>query len=411
MKYIKMFLLLVIFTNIGYSMSLDQKLSLIKDVYSLEAKECNTPINELSSDPIFEAGKELFETKILSSNYDTSCISCHIDSLGSADGLPMAVGVNSTGEGIERYKHGKGILVQRNALSLKGRAEEEFINYFWDGKAQIQDGEFISQFGSDVSKKFDSIFAVASILPLIERDEFIDIDGEINRAVGDKLYKKRYDAISQVIKNRLQKANTPETVILAKKLRLAGIDINKFELADAGNLLAKFFEKKFPCEISDWDKYLKGDINAISDSQKKGAILFYGKGRCVSCHSGKFFSDFNFHSIGTPQGYFGPHTRHRDIGRGAVTSKAEDLYKFRTPPLTLVKETSPYGHSGAFKDLQSVIIHHINPIEFYKKNPTYYEADFYNIGKQLGSRDKVLEFISIDSQDEINDLIDFLNSI
>ena len=385
-------------------------MALIKDVYVLSSKECKPSISEDNSID-FIAGKALFESKVLSGNEDIACINCHLDKFGSADGLPLAAGVLGDKEGKERYFDGKGILVQRNAFSLKGRAHSEFVNYFWDGKAQIQDKKIVSQFGNQLSSKFDSIFAVASILPLIERDEFIGYNNEIEDEVGNKLYRNRYDAIGKIIRKRLVERKTKESSELADKLVAANVNISTFELADAGNLLAKFFEKKFPCEISNWDKYLQGSKSAISLSQKKGAILFFGKGRCASCHSGNFFSDFDFHSIGTPQGYFGVHSRHRDIGRAGVTNRVEDMYKFRTPPLTLVKETPPYGHSGAFKTLRSVIVHHFNPYEFYKLNDTYYEADYYNIGKVIGSRDSVLNAIDIHSEEEVSQLIDFLEAL
>lgn len=388
----------------------DQKLKLIKEVYLLSSKECKTSLSEDTS-PEFIAGKALFESKILSGNNDISCINCHLDQFGSADGLPMGAGVLGSKEGDERYFDGKGILVQRNVFSLKGRAHKDFVNYFWDGKAQIQENKIVSQFGDELSQKFDSLFSVASILPLIERDEFVGYDNEIEEAVGNKLYKKRYDSIGKVIRKRLLEKKDKETASLSNKLLLANINLTTFELADAGNLLVKFFEKKFPCEISAWDKYLQGDLSALSKDQKKGAILFFGKGRCASCHSGTFFSDFDFHSIGTPQGFFGVHSRHRDIGRAGITNRVEDLYKFRTPPLTLVRETPPYGHSGAFKTLKSVIIHHFNPYEFYKVNDTYYQSDYFDIGKIIGSRSSVLTSIDIHTEEEIDQLTNFLDTL
>ena len=393
-----------------YALDIDQKLSLVKEVYQLSHKECKKAISEDTSSE-FIAGKALFESKVLSGNNDISCINCHLDKFGSADGLPLAAGVNGDKEGKDRYYDGKGILVQRNAFSLKGRAHPEFTKYFWDGKAQIQDKKIVSQFGNKLSPKFDSIFAVASILPLIERDEFIGYGNEIEEEIGDKLYRKRYDAIGKVIRARLLEGKSKDSIELANKLKAANVNIDTFELADSGNLLAKFFEKKFPCETSQWDKYLQGNKSSLTLSQKKGAVLFYGKGRCASCHTGNFFSDFNFHSIGAPQGHFGVHSRARDIGRAGVTNRTEDLYKFRTPPLTLVKETPPYGHSGAFKTLRSVIVHHFNPYELYKLNDTYYEADYYNVGKLIGSRDKVLNAIDIQSEEEVSQLIDFLKAL
>jgi len=138
MKYFYISLVALFITLNLNALDIDQKLALIKDVYVLSSKECKPSISEDNSID-FIAGKALFESKVLSGNEDIACINCHLDKFGSADGLPLAAGVLGDKEGKERYFDGKGILVQRNAFSLKGRAHSEFVNYFWDGKAQIQD--------------------------------------------------------------------------------------------------------------------------------------------------------------------------------------------------------------------------------------------------------------------------------
>ena len=48
----------------------------------------------------------------------------------------------------------------------------------------------------------------------------------------------------------------------------------------------------------------------------------------------------------------------RDPGRFGVTGNAEDLYAFRTPSLRNVALTAPYGHAGAFADLEAYVAAH-----------------------------------------------------
>ena len=45
----------------------------------------------------------------------------------------------------------------------------------------------------------------------------------------------------------------------------------------------------------------------------------------------------------------------------AVTGNDADLYRFRTPSLRNVALTAPYGHSGAYATLESVVRHHLDP--------------------------------------------------
>ena len=76
-------------------------------------------------------------------------------------------------------------------------------------------------------------------------------------------------------------------------------------------------------------------------------------------------SDQKFHAIGLPP--FGPgRTRRfdpvvRDVGRMSESDALEDAYRFRTPMLRNVALTAPYGHNGAYPDLEGIIRHHLNP--------------------------------------------------
>jgi cytochrome c peroxidase len=54
------------------------------------------------------------------------------------------------------------------------------------------------------------------------------------------------------------------------------------------------------------DRFARGDRHAMTEAQKRGALAFFGKGRCSQCHSvggesNEMFSDFRMHVIGVPQ--------------------------------------------------------------------------------------------------------------
>jgi cytochrome c peroxidase len=407
--------LLIIYSPV-FSLDLDQKLSLVIKVYDLRPKQCESSKSSTSSPEQLVAGEMLFKSTSLSGDRDISCSSCHLERFGIADGLPIAVGVGGRGEGYDRLSSEKGTLVQRNALSLLGRGDDSFTTFFWDGRVQVAEGRIISQFGDAIQGKFSSPLAVAAILPLIERDEFIGkgrilLENDIQHEVENKLYYERYLAVSKALRDRFLNPQNTDDKNVAEGLKKTGVSLDDLELADLGNLLAIFIKGKFKCETSAWDRYLSGDKNSLSEQQKYGAILFYGKGRCASCHSGNYFSDYDFHSIGTPQGSFGPHSRHRDIGRAGVTHRAKDLYKFRTPPLNSVIKTSPYGHNGAFPSLEEVVVHHFNPLAFYIDRSDYYSSDYFAIGKIMDSRDQILASIEIHSTDEVAAILEFLKAL
>jgi cytochrome c peroxidase len=133
------------------------------------------------------------------------------------------------------------------------------------------------------------------------------------------------------------------------------------------------------------DRFARGDTKAMTMPQMKGALIFFGKGRCVQCHavagqSNEMFSDFRNHVIGVPQvaPFFGVGTgniifdgpgKDEDFGLEQVTSNPADRYKFRTSPLRNVGAQPAFFHNGAFTRLGDAIRHHLN---------VFSSARFYN---------------------------------
>ena len=144
----------------------------------------------------------------------------------------------------------------------------------------------------------------------------------------------------------------------------------------AANAIAAFEAKAFRADSSLFDQYLRtGD--GLSATAERGMELFYGKAGCAGCHSGKFQTDHEFHSIAMPQ--IGPGKMDgrdaaywrdtgikaflEDFGRGRVTVRGDDNYKFRTPSLRNVELTGPWSHAGAYNSLEEVVRHHLDPVD------------------------------------------------
>lgn len=58
------------------------------------------------------------------------------------------------------------------------------------------------------------------------------------------------------------------------------------------------YERLLSCGQSRFDQWMAGDTSAMSASEQAGAALFVGKGHCIDCHSGPYFSDQKFHDVG-----------------------------------------------------------------------------------------------------------------
>jgi cytochrome c peroxidase len=165
----------------------------------------------------------------------------------------------------------------------------------------------------------------------------------------------------------------------------------------------------FATRDSAWDRYLSGQSSALGDYQKRGALIFYGKGRCAVCHSGPLFSDFKYHSIGV----FGDGAYSvdmpEDFGRWNATFEEGDRYKFRTPPLRNVAQTSPYFHDGSEHNLRGAIIRHLDPLDKADKyNP---DGSFALNIRQINAVSSVLLPNTQLSEKEIDFLLTFLTAL
>jgi cytochrome c peroxidase len=122
------------------------------------------------------------------------------------------------------------------------------------------------------------------------------------------------------------------------------------------------------------DKFARGLKNAMTDDEKRGAMLFFGSANCVSCHavsgqSNEMFSDFQMHVAGIPQispslgnvVFDGPDAN-EDFGLEQVTGNPNDRYAFRTSPLRNLALQPTFFHNGCFTRLEDAVRYHLNAI-------------------------------------------------
>ncbi len=119
------------------------------------------------------------------------------------------------------------------------------------------------------------------------------------------------------------------------------------------------FQRTLITGPSPLDRYLAGDEDALSDEAKRGMELFAGEAGCIECHHGPLLSDGKFYRLGVS---------HSDEGRGKITGKDEDRYRFRTPSLRNVAETAPYMHDGSQQTLDDVVTFYFRGIPDTKIN-------------------------------------------
>ena len=106
----------------------------------------------------------------------------------------------------------------------------------------------------------------------------------------------------------------------------------------------------------DFDKYMEGDVSALTEEERKGMETFIKVG-CTTCHIGPALGGKMFQKFGLIKGPYWEYTgsEHIDSGRVAVTGQASDRFVFKVPSLRNIAETGPYFHDGSVEDLTEAI--------------------------------------------------------
>ncbi len=106
---------------------------------------------------------------------------------------------------------------------------------------------------------------------------------------------------------------------------------------------------------SRFDKFVDGDIDALTDVEKDGLQLFISTG-CTACHSGNVLGGNIYQKFGLFDDYW-KHTKSTviDDGKFSVTKNESDKYVFKSPSLRNIEKTYPYFHDGSVKDLKEAV--------------------------------------------------------
>jgi cytochrome c peroxidase len=279
---------------------------MVKTPYTWQALPLTAPYPQ-DNPPTAEKinlGKKLFFDKRLSADGSLSCASCHelSNKKGGGDGLSASIGIN-------------GQQGTRNAPTVLNAAFQKLL--FWDGRAASLEDQ----------AKGPLINPIEMGMPSLEH---------VVNTVGNI---PEYNALFA-----LAFPNQPS------------ITIDTIAKAIAS------YERTLITPNSPYDRFVRGDINALTEKQIRGMALFESTG-CVLCHAGPNFSAASLFSDDTPYRIFPsiPNTvyekRHHltdDLG-AAPKDSSTDRGIWRIPSLRNVTRTAPYFHNGSVSSLEEAI--------------------------------------------------------
>ena len=311
-------------------------------------------------------GRLLWFDTIGGLNNDNTCAGCHSPTNAFGDTQSIAIGIDNNGI---VGPHRVGPRNQRRTPMAINTAF--FPNLMWNSRFAALSGDPFDNSSGFIFPQPEGL--TLSYLPqLLDAQAFIPPTERVEVAgfafPGDNF------AIRAEVLNRLNAVAAYRKLfgeVFPEVKSGAAIDFNMF-----GKAIAEF-EFSLVFANAPIDQYARGQENALTTDQKKGALLFLGSAGCVACHqvsghSNEMFSDFSQHVIGVPQIapaagdpaagnviFDGP-GQNEDFGLEQITGDANDRYKFRTSPLRNVALQPTFFHNGAFTRLEEAIRHHLD---------------------------------------------------
>jgi cytochrome c peroxidase len=261
-------------------------------------------------------GEQLFNDPRLSRDNSISCASCHALEKGGTDRLALSTGIG-------------GKVGEVNAPTVFNSAYN--FKQFWDGHAETLEDQIEGPTHNTL--EMDSNWTEI-ITKLKASPDYVQ-------------------AFSAIYPGEIQGDNIKDAIAT--------------------------FERSLITPNARFDRYLRGETNALTDEEKQGYQLFKSYG-CVSCHQGINVGGNLFQKFGLMGDYFaGRKVSKADFGRFNVTGKETDKYVFKVPSLRNVALTAPYFHDGSAKQLEDAVM----------------IMSFYQLGRPLSldDRDAIVKFL------------------
>lgn len=357
---------------------------------------------------LVQLGQALAFDKILSGNRDIACMTCHLPSFGTGDGRSLSMGQGGSGFGPARTN---GVVIPRNSPAVFNLFA--ISELFWDGRvSRDQAGNYHTPAGAALTPAMTRVFEFGAVsaqpmFPVLSREEMRAFSGNELAAIPDEQQQQIWAGIMARL------GAVPEYRHMFEKA-YPGTRFEQMTFAHASNAIAGFIIDKLSFNNSPWDRFLRGNDEAMTQVQLQGAKDFMSA-RCSICHNGPALTDNRFHNVAVAQ--FGPgkggEDGSDDFGRFRESHVAAEKYAFRTPPLRNVELTAPYGHDGAFFSLRDFVDHYsesdIKLMNFDASHPEI-PGVLNNKTDILGSRDPLLQGVVFAPQ-TVDEVTEFMRAL
>jgi cytochrome c peroxidase len=284
-----------------------------------------------------DLGRYLFFDPVLSSDGKVSCATCHNPKKGFGDGLAASIGMDD-------YP------LERAAPSLWNVAYLKL--FFWDGRA------------SSLEEQMQG--------PLFSEHEMGNSPESLVKTLNN------IPAYRHLFLQAFPKKNKNESILL-----------------DEVYLAITAFQASLISLNSRYDQYAHGYHNALNQNEIEGLNVFRSfVARCAECHTPPLFTNQQIAVIGVPE----PNGKELDPGAEIPFNEKTLRGGFKVPSLRNITKTSPYSHSGVFKNLKEAI-------RFYSKGRGHAVPQDEKLTLHWHIWEPQL------SEEEVDRLVDFLHTL
>ncbi|MCV6631665.1 MAG: cytochrome-c peroxidase [Flavobacteriaceae bacterium] len=351
------------------------------------------PNNPLTVDKV-ALGKMLFHETFIAQNPEDessmetySCASCHHAAAGFQSGLRQGIGEGGIGFGTAGEGRTKNPIYTVDMLDVQPIKSPSTLNVAFQ-KVMLWNG----QFGA-TAENIGTEAQWTTGTP--KAKNHLGFEGPETQAIaGLEVHRL------QISKTILEDGKCLE---LFDKAFADIPEASRYTNINAGLAIAAYERTLLPTQAP-FQKWLRGDTKAMTEQQKQGAILFFGKAKCYECHSGPALNDTKFHAIGMDD-LVGADIHGRldgaiEKGRGGFTKNPEDNYKFKTPQLYNLKEARFYGHGASFTDLRAVMVYKNQAQAENSKVPANQLSEMFD---PLELTEEEIDLLTIFVKDGLND--------
>lgn len=331
------------------------------------------PLNPISEEKVVLGKLLLHETatggnpKITEMKATYSCASCHQAAAGFAAGVRQGIGECGIGFGIRGEERVADTTVPRDSIDVQPIKSPTLLNVAYQD-VMLWNGQFGGT-GTNAGTE-------ASWTEI--QENFLGFQGvEVQAIKGQKVHRLQIDDefVNTFGYKELFDAAFPDVAESERYTKRTGA------------LAIAAYERTLLANKSPWQNWLKGNNESLTDSEKKGAIAFFGKGRCYECHTGPALNDKSFYSFGmgdfdNVNGALLLYDVNIDKvkrGRGGFTNNPADDFKFKTPTLYNLIDSRFYGHGGTFTSIKDVISYKNEGV------PQSTEVPLENLAPQFGT--------------------------